>query len=277
MLGRHIGILRMLTIVINAKNEEQMIQVCLESAKWADEIVMVLNDSTDKTEEIAKKYTDKIIKVMGQDFAKVKNKGLEKATGDWVLFIDADERVLAPLRQEVEQLIENGDKQAYALSRRNIIFGQEVNYGPYNHDWVIRLVKREKAKGWVGKVHEHLEFEGNLGYTKNSLLHLTHRNIDHFILKSLEWSNVDARLRLEANHPQMTKWRFIRIFISEMWNQGILRKGFFNGTVAVIDSVLQVFFLYMTYVRLWELQQKIPLDEYYKGIDQKLMENNFKF
>ena len=74
----------------------------------------------------------------------------------------------------------------------------------------------------------------------------------------------------------MSGWRFLRIFITEIFNQGILRKGFFNGTVGRMDSLLQAFSLYMTYVRLWELQQEKPLDQIYEEIDRKLIDNNFK-
>jgi len=264
------------SVVINAKNEQAMIGVCLESVKWADEIVVVLNESTDETEKIARKYTDKIYKISGQDFSKVKNLGLEKVTSEWILFVDADERVLEPLKNEILELIENSDKSAFAISRKNIIFGKEVDYGPYKSDWVIRLVKKSKAKGWVGQVHEHLEFSGDLGYSKNSFLHLTHRNLDHFILKSLEWSNIDAKLRLDAGHPKMSRLRFLRIVVTESFNQLIKRKGLFAGDVGMIDGLLQVFSMYMTYVRLWELQQKEPLETTYQIIDEKLTASNFK-
>ncbi len=267
----------MISVVLNAKNEKDIIKGCLESVKWADELIVVLNDSIDGTEEIVKKYTNKIYKISGQDFAKVKNLGLEKASGDWILFIDADERILRDLREEIESVIKESEFSAFALSRKNVIFGTEVNYGPYKKDWIIRLVKKSDCKGWVGKVHEHLEFTGDLGYTKNSLLHLTHRDVDHFILKSLEWSVIDANLRLNSGHPMMTKWRFIRILLTELWHQGVTRKGFFSGTVGIIDSILQVFFFYMTYVRLWQLQQPKPLNEVYDEIDKKLIENGFKY
>lgn len=265
----------MLSVVLNVKNDQEVVNGCLESVKWADELIVVLNDSTDETEKISREYTKNVFKITGQDFAKVKNLGLQKAKGVWVLFIDADERVLTPLKEEILQIIQKNEKSAYAISRKNIIFGSEVSYGPYKHDWVIRLVKKTDAKGWVGEVHEHLEFEGKLGYSKNSLLHLTHRNVDHFILKSLEWSNIDASLRLKANHPQMSGWRFLRIFVTETFNQGIKRGGFFGGTVGVIDSILQIFSMFITYVRLWQLQQKKPLDQIYKDVDKKLIDNNF--
>lgn len=265
----------MLSVIVITKNEEKMIKACLESVKWADEIILADNGSTDKTIEIAKKYTDKIIRYEGQDFAGLRNRAMEGAKGDWALYVDADERVLESLKQEILGLI-NGDKSAYAISRRNIIFGNEVNYGPYKNDWVIRLFKRSDFENYTGKVHETAHYKGKLGYTKNSFLHLTHRGVDQIVQKSLDWSNIDAKLRLEAGHPKMSGWRFIRIFTSEIWNQGVVRGGFFAGTVGIMDSLLQAFSMYITYIRLWELQQKKPLDQMYEDMDKQLLENGFK-
>ena len=267
----------MLSVIIITKNETKMIKTCLESVKWADEIIVADNGSIDDTLEIVKKYTDKVIKFEGQDFAALRNKAMDDVKGEWVFYVDADERVLQTLREEIVKLMVNGDKSAYAIPRKNIIFGQEVNYGPYKNDWVIRLFKRSDFKGWGGKVHEQPEFKGKLGYTKNFLLHLTHRGIDQIVLKSLGWSKIDARLRLEVGHPKMSGWRFLRIFITEIFNQGILRKGFFNGTIGIMDSLLQAFSMYLTYVRLWEMQQSKPLNEIYEEIDKKLLDNNFKY
>ncbi len=267
----------MLSIIIISKNEEERIKACLESVKWADEIIVVDNGSSDKTLEIAKQYTDKIFQVDFEDFAKWRNLAIEKASGEWVLFVDPDERVLEPLKKEIMEIIDTSDFSAYAIPRKNIIFGKEVKYGPFWPDWVIRLIKKSDFEGWVGKVHEYPKFKGNLGYSKNSLLHLTHRNLDQIVLKSLAWSKIDAKLRLDAGHPKMSGWRFLRIFISETFNQGILRGGFFNGTVGIMDSLLQAFSLYMTYVRLWEMQQVKSLDDAYNDIDKKLLENNFKY
>lgn len=266
----------MLSIVIIAKNEEARIKACLESVKWAQEIIVLDNGSSDKTLDIAKEYTKNIFTYHDIDFSSLRNKGMEKAKGEWVLFVDADERVLASLKDEIIELIHKGEFSAIAISRKNIIFGQQVRYGPYKKDWVIRLLKKSDFKSWIGKIHEYPKFKGELGYSNNSFLHLTHRDLDQFILKSLEWSKIDAKLRLESKHPPMSGWRFLRIFITETFNQGIKRRGFFGGTVGIIDSILQVFFLYMTYVRLWQLQQSQPLDQIYDQIDKQLVENNFE-
>lgn len=274
----------MLSIIVIAKNEEERIETCLASLKWADEVVVIDNGSEDKTVEIAKKYTDKVYSFSGEDFAALRNFAIEKTNGDWVLYVDADERVLEPLRKEVIDLAchlgggrTKDECAAYAISRRNIIFGQEVKYGPFWPDWVIRLLKKEQFEGWVGKVHEYPKFKGNLGYTKNSLLHLTHRDVDQIVLKSLEWSKIDAKLRLDAGHPKMTGWRFIRILFSELFNQGIKRKGFFSGTVGVMDCLMQTFSMIITYIRLWQLQQPKTRDEVYKELDRKLIGDNFKY
>lgn len=267
----------MLSAIIITKNEENRIRACLESIKWVDEIVVVDNGSQDSTFQIVKNYTEKVFKTSSQDFAEIRNLGMEKASGEWVLFIDSDERVTESLRVEIEALVTFSDCSAYAISRKNIIFGREVSYSPFWPDWVIRLLKKEQFEGWIGKVHEYPKFKGKLGYTKNSLIHLTHRNIDQIVLKSLEWSKIDAKLRLDANHPKMSGWRFLRIFVSEVFSQGIARKGFFNGTIGVMDSLLQVFSMLMSYIRLWQMQQPKNLEEIYDDLDKELIKNNFRY
>lgn len=265
----------MISVIVITKNEEDRIKACLESVKWVDEIVVVDNGSKDDTLKIAKNYTNKIFEVNLQDFASIRNLAMQKTSGDWVLFVDADERILEPLKKEIEIMVTLSDYSAYAISRKNIIFGTEVKYGPFWPDWVIRLLKRSDFEEWVGKVHEYPKFRGKLGYSKNSLLHLTHRNIDQIVLKSLEWSKIDAKLRFDSKHPRMSGWRFLRIFAGEIFNQGILRKGFFNGTVGIMDSILQAFSLYITYVRLWQLQQSEDLNRVYDNLDKRLIENKF--
>jgi len=269
----------MLSVIIIAKNEAGRIKVCLESVKFADEIVVVDNGSTDETSKIAHQYTDKVFKEDIVDFAKLRNKAFEKTMGDWVLYVDADERVLENLKNEILQIVsmDGNGKSAYAVSRRNIILGKEVKYGPFWPDWVIRLLKRSDFETWIGSVHEYAKFKGDLGYTKSSFLHLTHRSVDQMIAKNLEWSKIDAKLRIESKHPKMSGWRFLRIFVTETFNQGIIRGGFFAGTIGVMDSLIQVFSMFTTYVRVWEMQQTKPLEKIYDDVDKKLIEDGFKY
>lgn len=267
----------MLSVIIITKNEEGRIKACLESVKWADEILVVDHGVTDGTLEIAKEYTKKIIRIQKDDLAFIRNEAAKKIEGEWVLYIDPDERVEALLREEIVELMKNPTHNAYAISRRNIVFGKEQRYGAFWPDWVIRLVRKEDFRGWVGKVHEYMNFKGELGYTKNSFIHLTHRNTDQIILKTLDWSRIDAQLRVDANHPKMSSWRFMRILLGELFYQGVKRGGFFSGTIGTIDAILQAFSLFITYVKLWEIQQPVPLDKKYDNIDAELLKNGFRY
>lgn len=266
----------MLSVVILTKNEQDRIRACLESVRGFGEIIVIDNGSTDKTLDIVKNYTDNIFVFKDLDFASLRNKGMEKANENWVLYVDSDERVSQNLKDEILEVIKSEKFSALAISRKNIVFGKEVKYGPFWPDWVIRLLKKEDFENWVGEVHEYPKFKGILGYSKFSFLHLTHRGIDQIVLKSLEWSKIDARLRFK-DHPKMSAWRFLRILLSEIINQGVLRRGFFNGSIGMMDSILQAFSLYITYVRLWQLQQSENIEATYDNIDKKIMEDGFNF
>lgn len=265
----------MISAIVLTKNEENRIETCLESIKWVDEIIVIDSYSQDKTTKIAEKFGAKIFQREFDNYVNQKNWAYSKSSGDWILYIDADERVLKLLKQEIINLVLDDQYSAYAISRRNIIFGQEEKYGPFWPDWVIRLVRKKDFQKWVGEVHEHMEFAGKLGYTKNSFLHLTHRNVDQIISKNLQWSKIDAKLRLDTDHPKMSSWRFLRILFSELFYQGIVRRGFFSGSIGTMDAILQTFSLLTTYIRLWEMQQPKPLGEVYANIDKKLIEDDF--
>lgn len=279
----------MLSVVIIARNEASLIKACIDSVKWADEIIVVDNDSSDQTANVARESGARVVSYVQDvvenfldrtklDFSDIRNVGLEASRGEWILYVDADERVLKPLREEIDKIIDGQTTTgAWAIPRKNIILGEEKRYAAFWPDYVIRFFKKTHLKGWHGRVHEQPIFEGRLEKFENFLLHLTHRDIDSMVMKSLEWAEVDAKLRLEAKHPKMTGARFLRIFLTEIWNQGILRRGFFNGSVGVIDSITQVFSLFISYVKLWQLQHHKKLAEIYKEIDQDLIKNGFNY
>lgn len=265
----------MISAIVITKNEEKFIAGCLESLKWADEVIVFDNFSKDKTVEIAKKYTKQVFEGDVANFSDHRNKAAEKAKGDWLLFVDADERVSKELRVEILEKIKQNTLSSFALPRRNIIFGQQVKYAAFSPDYVLRLFKKDQFTGYIGDIHEQPQVKGERGSTDNSLIHFTHRNLDQIVNKSLAWSHVDAKLRFDSNHPPMSGWRFIRILVSELFNQLIKRGGIKGGTVGIIDAILQTFSFVMSYVRLWEMQQPEPLDQKYHNLDQELLENDF--
>jgi glycosyltransferase involved in cell wall biosynthesis len=247
-----------LSVIIITRNEQEMIRDCLESVKWAEEIVLVDSGSTDKTCKIAKKYRAKIVESPAQEprFSEWRNKGFQAARGDWVLYLDADERVTPQLKKEILSTIYHlpSTIYAFAIPRRNILLGKEMHFGGWSPDYVKRLFKKDKLKRWEGKLHEEPIFEGKLGHLKEPMIHLTHRDLSSMVDKTREWSKIEAELLAEAKHPPVTWWRILRIMLTEFWQRGIKKQGWRDGTVGWIEIIFQMFSRFITYARLWEMQ-----------------------
>lgn len=267
----------MLSIIVVTKNEEAILKVCLESAKWADELIVVDDESTDKTREIAKEFTDKVYVHKMEDFASQRNYAIEQATGDWVFYLDADERITALLREELQKITCQAAPEVtlYDVPRRNFWLGVEQKYAGGWPDNVVRLIKRDAFNGWQGKLHEHPESKGKLGHLQQPLIHLTHRDVTSMVLKTASWATKEAQLRFDANHPPMSGWRFLRICTTFFYKWYIKKQGYKGGTEGTIESIYQTFSFFIAYVRLWEMQQQPSLAEKYQAIDQELLATNF--
>lgn len=241
-----------LSIIIIAKNAEDLIVDCIESVKFADEIIVVDDNSEDRTSDIAKKLGAKIIENNTKSFAEKRNIGLSHAKGEWVLYIDTDERVSKELRENIKRVIsENGEYAAYKLQRQNFYLG--------NHPWpkieqLERLFRHDKLKGWYGDLHESPKVEGTVGVLNGYLFHYTHRDLSSMLSKTIEWSDREAKLRLDANHPKMTWWRFPRVMMTAFMDSYIGQQGYKAGTMGLIESMYQAFSMFVTYAKLWELQ-----------------------
>lgn len=237
--------------VIIARNEQNLIIDAIKNISFCNEIIVVDNGSTDLTREVSEKEGAIVYEINSQDFSKIRDFGMQKANGDWVLYIDADERVDDKLREEI--LEENSDEiSAYILSRKNYYLGRQWPYV----EKMARLFKKSKFKGWKGTIHETPVFEGKTKLLIGSLLHFTHRDLASMVDKTLLWSTEEARLRFLANHPKMSWWRFPRVMISAFLNSYIKQRGFKAGTVGIIESFYQSFSSFITYAKLWEMQNK---------------------
>lgn len=252
-----------LSIVIIARDEEQMVKDCLESAVWADELVLLDTGSSDKTIEIAKSYGAKIVLAESRerDFAAWHNQGKKEVENDWFFKLDADERITPALRAEIENLElridnDNNNVVAYAIPRQNILLGRLMHFGGWYPDYQIRLFKKEKLIRWEGKLHERPIFKGELGYLKNPLLHLAHRDLESMVEKTKNWSKIEAQLLFDAHHPPVTWWRILRIMATEFAHRFIGNQAWRDGTVGWIEGLFQVFNRFLIYARLWELQKK---------------------
>ena len=236
-----------------------MIGDCLKSLQFADEIIVVDTGNTDRTNTIAVRWGAKVITSGGSDYSQFRNDGLVAAVNDWILYVDADERVTSQLQMEILLLTGKKDNQAsaYSLPRANFFLGRRMHYGGWGEDdRVIRLFQKRFLKHWKNPLHEEPVFEGEQGRLNNLLEHHSHRDLSSMLEKTLDFTAREARLRYEAGHPSLALWRFLRVMGTEFWHRFIRLSAWKDGPEGIIDGIFQVFNMFIIYARLWELQQK---------------------
>lgn len=251
--------------------EENYLATCLETVKFADEIIIIDNGATAKTLALAKKFTSKIYHTESKDFSLRHNLAKEKAKGDWIMFIDADERVSKLLESEIKEAVSRNDFAAYDLNRVNFFLGKKVRYGDRFPDDITRLFRKESLVGYRGEIHESSEVVGERGKLSGPLYHLTHRNIFSMLEKTINFSENEANLRNQANHPPVVWWRFPRVILTEAWTRLVTLQGWRQGTEGWIDGLFQALSLFVVYARLWEKQRRPSLEETYRQIDEDII------
>jgi len=250
-----------LSIIILAGNEAEVIKDCLKSAAFADEIILVLANSDDDTKKISEslKIPLKIIETFDEynkNFSKWRNLGYKAATGDWLLYLDADERITPTLQKEVISTINTTNKlfNYYVIPRANYYLGKRVCFGGSYPDYVKRLYFRKNFSGYQGYLHEEPIVTGELGYLKNDLLHFTHRNLTSMLQKTLVWTDMEADALFKAKHPPVVWWRFPRMMFTKIWQRLIKQQMWRDGVVGWISVIFETFDTFIIYARLWEKQ-----------------------
>ena len=244
-----------LSVVISAYNEEKRISSCLEASKFADEIVVVNNSSTDKTEDIAKKYTKNVYRQKNDPLRLdiLKNLGFEKATGDWILSLDADEIVSKELAEEIKEVLINPQKEAYYIPRKNIMFGKwlEHNKGWYP-DYQLRLFKKGKGRFVQKHVHEPLEVVGEKGYLINHINHENSQTVEEFVRKhAFTYAPNEAQNILDRGYV-FSKFDAIRFPAREFLNWFFAREGYKDGLHGLMLAILMAFYHFMVFAYIWQ-------------------------
>lgn len=257
--------------IIITKNEEKMIANCIASLGFCDEIIVVDSGSTDNTVEIATREGVEVLSVSGGSFAEWRNAGKDQATGDWLLYVDSDERVTPKLAKEIVSTIQSTSTSAFALRRNNIHFGKWMQHGGWEEDRVVRLFKKADFGSWEGQVHEHASISGVTGELRESLVHLTHRNIRDGLMKSSTWTDTEARLLFEAHTKPVKPLTLVRKFLMEFFRRLVFKKGYKDGMEGWIESFQQAINRFFVYERLWELQQKPSVEEKYERIEKEIV------
>jgi len=243
-----------ISAVILAKNEDKRIADCLASLTWTDERIVVDNASTDKTATIAQQSGGRVVYAKEKDFSKLRTLGKEEVKGEWILYVDADEIVSPGLITEIRDTIKTWNEDspvAYTVKRSNIYLGSPWPYS----ERMLRLFRKSALIGWYGELHESPRVKGPTGQLYGALVHHTHRSLEEMVVKTNQWSAVEAKLRRDANHPPVVWWRLWRVMVTGFWQSYVSQGGWKAGTVGLIESLYQGFSLFITYAKLWELQQ----------------------
>lgn len=241
-----------ISAVVLTRNSADVLSDCLKSLSFCKEIVVVDDNSSDATLEIAKKFGAMVMTYSQKSFAKKREAGAQKAKNDWILYVDSDERISEELKKSIQNMIVDNNISVGILQRKNFYLGN--NLWP-KIERLERLFKKETLKGWQGEVHESPIFEGDAEVLNGFLLHYTHQNLEQMVEKTREWSAKEAKLRLDANHPKMSAWRFFRVMITGCWDSYIKQSGWKAGAAGIVESMYQGFSMFITYAKLWELQQ----------------------
>ncbi len=245
-----------LTVVILTKDEEKSISDTLESVKFADEIIIVDDNSADNTVLIAKKYGAKIYKrSLADDFASQRNYGLEKAKGKWVLFVDADEVVSDSLKKEIIQKTSDPftQKEGFFVTRKDVLFGKEMRYGEFGKKKILRLALRTQGK-WVRRVHEIWRVTGRIGKLKGELIHYPHSSLSGF----LDSINYFSSLHALANKEEGKKSSLLKILIyppSKLIYNLTFRLTILDGLVGFVAAMMMSFHSYLSWSKLWLIQK----------------------
>lgn len=252
-----------LSVVIIAGNEQEMIKDCLLSCSWADSIILVAANSSDKTVSIAKSTIPDIKIIYTKDeynkhFSKWRNLGLKQVTTPWLFYLDADERITPQLKQELlSTTAQKFDPHAlYAVPRHNFYLGHRVKHGGSYPDYVKRLFQKKLFQGFTGKLHEEPQISGPMAHLKSPLLHLTHRCLSSMLTKTISWTDMEAREIDCHGHPPVVWWRILRMMATKFHQRLLKQQMWRDGTVGWISAIFETFDTFIIYARLWEIQQQ---------------------
>lgn len=238
------------SVIIITKNEEENIEACLESVKWADEVIVVDSGSTDKTVELAKKFTDKVIFNEWKGYAEQKNYALQLAKNDWVLSLDADERVTEKLRDEIlNSDLNNFD--GYRIKRDNYFLDKLIRGCGWGNDYQLRLFKKSKTTLTKRLVHEGFAVEGRVDKLDNALKHYSYRNFKDAFDKINHYSTLEA---IEKQHRKNVNFfTILSTPVIAFLQHFIFRKGYIDGFYGILVSLLHSYTKLQVQLKIWEL------------------------
>jgi glycosyltransferase involved in cell wall biosynthesis len=228
-----------LSVILITRNEAANIRDCLASVSWADELIVVDSGSTDETLALAREFTDRVFSHDWPGFGPQKNRALGYATSDWVLSLDADERVTPELRQDIEAAIGEGRCDGYRMPRLSQFCGKFVRHSGWYPDPVLRLFKRTQGRFSDSLVHERVKLPGKVGMLGHPLLHYSYLSRQDVERKVEHYSSAAAQQMFQSGRsvwPMMSllrgAWAFLRTYLFKL---GVL-DGWTGWQIAAMNA-----------------------------------------
>src|SRR3989339_771641 len=272
--------MKKISVVIHSLNEEKNIIDCINSAKLlTDKIILIDMESRDKTVEIAKSLNVQVFNFLKSNYVEpARGFGIKQAKTDWVMILDADERMTKELAEEIKSNIgqsrlnrsksvksvtdstdstDSTDLTYYRIPRRNIFASIKwLRYGGWWPDYQIRLINKKYFVNWPKRIHSTPKIKGNLGYLESPLIHYFHGDLSNMVKKTIIFEDIESRLLYKAGKTVATK-TFFRKFLAELYRRLIKGLGFLDGTYGVIEAIYQAFSKTITYLFLYEKSRRL--------------------
>ncbi|MCI0450626.1 MAG: glycosyltransferase family 2 protein [Chlorobi bacterium] len=245
-----------ISAIIITLNEELNIENAINSVSWCDEIIIVDSDSWDKTVEIARKYTGKIYNIQNRTISEKRNYSIEKAKNEWVLFLDADERISEGLKNEILRLSPDYQTAGYWVKRKNYWFGKWIKHSANYPDYQLKLFNKKKCRVTKRLIHEGVETEGKTLRLENDLLHYSYRDLTHMINKINFFSTLEADEHLKTN-KQISKFGVFTHAVSAFLRIYLSNKGFKDGKEGFFVSFCYALTNFLSHLKLLKVQGKI--------------------
>lgn len=249
-----------ITAIIPTLNEEERIQNSLDSAEFADEVIVIDSFSTDGTVGIVKQSNAILLQRKFDDFSSQKNYAIDHASNDWIIWIDADEVLTTELQEEIRMAIDNAKELVGFYIYRIFFFkGKRMRYTGTQNDKLIRLFNRKFCR-YKGLVHEKIKTEGKVGVLKNRILHYSYISYDRYIVKLNHYSALKAQELFEAG-TMVTPYHIIIKPIVRFIKHYIVKLGILDGFHGFIISFILSYGVLVRYIKLWNLKQEHKRNE----------------
>ena len=240
------------SVLVITRNEEDNIAACLESVAWADEIILVDAESKDRTVELARRFTSKIFLEAWKGFAEAKAFGVTKARNEWILWLDADERVTPELGKEIQEvLLTDPPVAAYRVARRAYFLGRWIRHSGWYPGKVTRLFRKDRASFSNDAVHEGLDIHGETTDLRNDLLHFTDPTLFHYLSKFNRYTSLACGDLVRSGK----RFRFSDLLVRPGWQflkMYIVKRGFLDGFPGLVLALLSSSYVFTKYAKLWE-------------------------